>query len=63
MPALKFTIPANIQQDVIDALRDKFQAPEATQDQLIEMMEAELKEDLKQTYLEYMRSKKYDASF
>ena len=63
MPSLNFTIPADKVTDVVDSLRAKFGVPAATQAELIALLEAELKANLRMTYIEYMRKKLYDVTF
>ena len=63
MPSLNFTIPADKQADVLDALRGKYGVPAATPAELTALMEQELKRDLVKLYQDYMRRKVYTASF
>jgi hypothetical protein len=63
MPSLNFTIPADKQADVIAALREKYGVPAATTNELIALLEADLKADLTRLYQAYMKRKTYNVSF
>jgi hypothetical protein len=61
MPTITYNIPAGVQADFLDALRDKYGAPNATALQLQALVEKGLKEELRDTYRHYMRKKPFDV--
>jgi hypothetical protein len=63
MPSLNFNIPADKQADVIAALKEKYGVPAATTNQLIALMERDLKAELTRLYQAYMKRKTFDVSF
>jgi hypothetical protein len=63
MPSLNFNIPADKQADVLAALREKYGVPGATANEIIALMEADIKADLTRLYQNYMKRKQFDVSF
>jgi hypothetical protein len=62
MPTITYNIPAGVQADFLDALRDKFGAPNATALELQTLVEKRLKTELRDTYRNYMRKKPFDVA-
>ena len=61
MPTITYNIPADKQADFLDALRDKFGAPNATALELQTLVEKRFKTELRDTYRNYMRKKPFDV--
>lgn len=62
MPTITYNIPADKQTDLLDAIRKKFNTPNATQQQIIAAIEHEFKINLRRIYRDYMREKDYEVS-
>jgi hypothetical protein len=59
---LKITLPDDKLTDIIAALRQLYNQPNATQAQLIALMENDVKTRVRNAYVAYMRQKSYDIS-
>jgi hypothetical protein len=62
MPTLTINFPADKQADIVAALRDHFKAPNATPQQLITLLETDVKTRVRNIYVNYMRQKSYEVS-
>lgn len=57
---LNITLPDDKLTDIIEAERARFNVPNATVEQLIALLENEVKTRIKNSYVAYMRAKPYD---
>ena len=62
MPTITYNIPAGAQADLLNAMRKKFNKPNATTQEIIALIEQEFKLNLRRAYREYMREQEYDVS-
>ena len=61
MPTITYNIPPAVTADMLDALRLKYELPNATPQELQAEVERQFKQSLVIAYREYMRKKKYDV--
>jgi hypothetical protein len=59
---LNLTLPDDKLTDIVAALRATFNVPGATTQQLIALLEADVKTRIRNSYVGYMRSKVYDMN-
>ena len=59
---LNLVLPDDKITDIVEALRTLYNVPNATQQQLINLLENEAKTRIRNAYVAYMRSKVYDIS-
>lgn len=59
---LNITLPDDKLTDIVASLRALYNAPNATQQQLIALMENDVKTRIRNAYVTYMRQKAYDIS-
>lgn len=62
MPTITYNIPAEAQVDLLNAMRKKFNKPNATTNEIIALIDQEFKLNLRRIYRDYMREKEYDVS-
>lgn len=62
MPTITYNIPAEAQTDLLNAMRKKFNKPNATTNEIIALIEQEFKLRLRNIYRDYMREKDFDVS-
>lgn len=59
---LNLTLPDDKITDVIAALQSYYNAPAATPEQIIVLLEGEVKTRIRNAYVEYMRNRMYDIN-
>lgn len=62
MATLTINFPADKKADILDALRDNYGVPGATQTELLTIIENEVKSNVKRIYRDYMRKQQYDVN-
>lgn len=62
MPQITINLPPDKRADILDALRENYGVPAATQAELFNIIEGEVKSKVKTIYRDYMRKQQYDVN-